>query len=1172
VIFEPWDDNTLRRISISSFGYGGTNGHIILDSLSTYIKGSRNSGSDEELKKINIYRSAKDANNTTHPQVLTISAKSKDSLVKYLEHIQQWLSENSLRNNDTLQNLAHTLSTRRSVFRWRCGLVGTSLPEVLSRLEGTHPTPVKSTDKGQIVFLFTGQGAQWHAMGRELMSIDSAYSKSLEASEIILRELGASWNLIEELSYQDPTESRVNQSQIAQPATTALQIALIDILSSINVKPDIVLGHSSGEIAAAYAAGSLSQASALKVAYYRGRLQVCPSLKGAMMAVALGEESVTRYISRVRCGKLVVACSNSPDSSTVSGDEAAIHELKEILSEDSIFTRVLAVDTAYHSHHLISASETYLHDLNGLEHKNTSSGVVFISSVTGEEKVAGFGGKYWVKNLVSQVRFQNGLEQVCRKVSSLSPQAKLSFIELGPHNALSGPLRQTMSSLPPPTRYFSASILLRKQDACYTLLDTAGKLFEQGSPVDIEKLNLLFKPNEPRKTLMTLPTYAWDHSDVHWHESRLSRAHRFRKNPHHDLLGSRIASSTTQNPVWRHMLGVDQLPWLREHVIDGFTIFPASGYVSMAIEALLQSSHERYGSFDISSYNLKNVKFIAPLLIPQSPQTIEIQLALTTAENSHDSRWNEFKVFSVSAQGSSVELCHGYIMARASTESDEVEAAREQEANKSMEAERLYQFESSCDEKIDRENFYNEMERSGNKYTGNFACIKSISVGGTKAISAARIPDTALCMPAQFQQPHIIHPATLDAMMHHPLAIISRHNKEGSLMVVGVDDLEVSSQISSKSGTPLKVATSTLGCGSRFPSADISVFQQNSDIHMEPVIKIKNLKFRATGYSEDSVPQEDRKISYNMEWDLDADHMTSSMFNLGPNSRAAERAQEEKLYVLNQAAAIYARNCIRHLTVDGAPKLSGHFPHLFDWMNRFTQSEHSNRLLQGVSEMNGKSILERAQKLGVEGELCARLGPNMEAILTGKADAISLMTEDNLLYRIYSDDSSARIYDHVIRYMKKVAFKNSNIRVLELGGGTAATTAPLLEALGPEGILPFEKYVFTDVSSGFFERTRERLNKWDNFMEYKKLDMNSDFLEQGFENETYDLIIGANCIHIASSVGSVISNIRKLLKPGGRLVMIETIRVVPFYTTFMGVFDGWWAGNELNHIIPGALS
>ncbi|TVY93276.1 Highly reducing polyketide synthase [Lachnellula willkommii] len=1148
VTLEPWDKTALRRISVNSFGYGGTNGHVILDSASTVAHQT-----NEPVRSL--------YHEEPCLQVLVLTAKSEESLVKALENFRQWLSQNCDLGGDAFRNLAYTLSTRRSLFRWRCSFTGTSPKDVLSHLSLKSPKPTRSVNKTHNVFVFTGQGAQWFAMGRELLGFDSLYLKSLRASDKILKELGASWSLITELS-RDVSSSRVNESQIAQPATTALQIALVDLLSSTNVHPDVVIGHSSGEIAAAYAAGALGQKSALKVAYYRGLLQVTGSVKGAMLAVGLGEKSVSQYMSQVTSGKLVVACSNSPESSTVSGDEAAILELKGILDTASVFARKLAVDTAYHSHHVKSVAEEYLHSLAGLEHTSTTS-VRLISSVTGKEMTSGFGADYWVDNLVSKVRFQAGLEEVCRKTSLVSPQGGLTFIEIGPHNALSGPLRQTMSSLPLSTGYSSVSVLARNKDARYTLLEILGKLFERGSSVDINFANLLFEPNLHQKLLSNLPSYSWDHSVTHWRESRLSKAHRFRRYPHHDLLGSRIPNSTSLNPAWLHNIGVDQLPWLQEHVIDGFTIFPASGYISMAIEAMLQSSFEKHGSVNILSYDFKDIKFPAALLIPESPACVEIQLSLNTMDSLQDnqkSKWEEFKVVSVSAQGTSIEHCHGSIMVHFSTELDEVEGAREQELNSSTQVTRLGELKSICNEELDHSEFYQGLKSRGNSYGPNFACINKISLGGTNAVSVMSIPDTSQCMPARFQQPHIIHPSTLDALMHHPVTIFNRNTKASSFMIFGVDELKISSRLANEPGTTLTLATTTAGCGSRFPSADVSAFQTGSDPCSGPVIQMKNLKLHATGDSGENMPDEDweRNISYTMKWDLDADHMASSMFIPGPDSFEADRAQEHKLELLNQAAAIY----VALLTVNGPPKLPGQFPHLFKWMNRFQQSEECKSLLQGVSDTNVESILENAQKLEVEGELLGRVGPELEAILTGKADALSLMTENNLLYRLYSDDASSRCYSHVHAYVKQLVFKNPKMRVIELGGGTGSTTSPLLEALSPNGVLPFEKYVFTDVSSGFFERTRERLKMWDSGIEYKKLDLNVALSEQGFEEESYDLVIAGNCLHVASSMDNVMSSVRKLLKPGGRVVMIETTRVVPFYNTFLGVFDGWWAGIE----------
>lgn len=1223
----------MRRISVNNYGYGGTNGHLILDAVSTYEKEvldhqnldqvhSSNSSYSGIVTQVNGYsriasgdfvlvdgREQENANRdsddvsliglsnevltdqetnfvtnatldnlikSTCPQVLVLTAKSEQSLVENMDSLRKWICRRSDLKDDTFRDLAYTLATRRSIFRWRCSLVGTSLKDIMSLLDSGTLKPTRSVAERQSVFVFTGQGAQWFAMGRELMSLDSIYLQSLRASDNVLRELGATWSLIEELSRKAPA-SRVYESEIAQPATTALQIALVDLLSCMNTKPKIVLGHSSGEIAAAYAAGSLDQHSALRVAYYRGRLRVSGSLRGAMMAVGLGDASVSSYITRVKSGQIVVACSNSPESSTVSGDECAVLELKKLLEEDSIFARGLNVDTAYHSHHVKSVADQYLQSLEGLEHSTTNpANVQFISSVTGKEMTSGFGADYWVNNLVSPVRFQYGLEELCRTSLLASPQGKLTFIEIGPHNALSGPIRQTMSSLSWTSGYSSVTILTRNQDACQTLLEAVGKLFEDGCPVDVAIANSFFEADRQKKVLSNLPTYSWDHSVKHWRESRLSKAHRLRKHPYHDLLGTRLASSTSLNPTWRHMISVGNLPWLREHIIDGFMIFPGSGYISMAIEAMRQLVSERHSTLDISSYNFRDIQIPAALIVPDSPATVELQINLTTARNQDNSKskWEEFKVFSVSPQGTSVEHCHGFIMAEIAADLDEFETTRENHLDSLAEITRLNELETVCKDEIDCKELYHDLESRGNSYGPNFSCIEKLSLGETSAVGLLSIPDMAQSMPVLFQEPHVIHPATLDALMHQAVAVFNRHTRDTVFMIVGIGLLKISSRLASEPGTSLKFATTTLGTGSRFPAADISAFQDNSDFGLEAVIQIKDARLRTTGdFSNGAIDGSlERNMSYTMNWDLDADYMDSSMFLPGPDKFEADRAQERKLDFLNQAAAIYVGSCIEKLTLNGPPKLSGHFPHLFKWMNRWQKSEEYKCLLSDVSNDKLEQILEDAQKLGVEGELLWRVGRQLDSILVGNSDALTLMLENDLLYRLYADDASSRCYTHVIAYMKKLVFKNPNMKVIELGGGTGGTTGPLLEALDSNGTLPLDKYVFTDVSSGFFERTKSRLQKWESYLEYKKLDLNDGISEQGFEEEGYDLIIAANCLHVASSMDAVMSSVRNLLKPGGKIVMIEMTRTVPLYNTFVGLLDGWWAGIEDGRVDSPGLS
>ncbi|KAM0309929.1 hypothetical protein ACHAPQ_012536, partial [Fusarium lateritium] len=198
-----------------------------------------------------------------------------------------------------------------------------------------------------------------------------------------IRQEGGSWSLVDELQKAD-NESRINEAEISQPATTAIQIALVDLLESVSIRPSRVVGHSSGEVAGAYAAGALSRDNAIIVAYHRGvaslNAKAAATVPGSMMAVTLGEAEAQRYIDMVTTGTISVACVNSPSSSTISGDLAAIDELKSLLDAEGIFARKLKVDTAYHSHHMRRIAQDYHEAMRNIESSDVHSGVTFYSS------------------------------------------------------------------------------------------------------------------------------------------------------------------------------------------------------------------------------------------------------------------------------------------------------------------------------------------------------------------------------------------------------------------------------------------------------------------------------------------------------------------------------------------------------------------------------------------------------------------------------------------------------------------------------------------------------------------------------------------------------------------------------------------------------------------------
>ena len=335
-----------------------------------------------------------------------------------------------------------------------------------------------------------------------------------------------------------------------------------------------------------------------------------------MLAVALGENEANSYLSRLSAGRFVVACCDSSSSTTVSGDEEAIVELQNKLETLAITARIINVDAAYHSHHIQAVAEQYLRRIEGLQYGIPNPSIQFYSSVTAEAKDSDFGPSYWVQNLVSKVRFCNALERLCHEMlDDATPESPcLNFVEIGPHSTLTGPVKQTITHLKlQHVRFNCTSVLHRDRDSQLTFLQSLGHLFEHGCSVDLGTVNSLDDFEQSRNVITNLPPYPFDQSGSPWFEPPVSRKHRYRSQPYHDLLGLRLPDDTSIEPTWRHRISVESLPWLQEHVVESRTVFPASGYIAMAIEAKRQFILENSTNvFEFAHrYVLKDLKFVS---------------------------------------------------------------------------------------------------------------------------------------------------------------------------------------------------------------------------------------------------------------------------------------------------------------------------------------------------------------------------------------------------------------------------------------------------------------------------------------------------------------------------------------------------------------------------------
>ena len=387
---------------------------------------------------------------------------------------------------------------------------------------------------------------------------------------------------------KDEDVTNVHNPAYSQPLCTIVQIALVDLLRSVNVLPSAVVGHSSGEIAAAYSVGALSTRSALKVAFYRGkvsaRLASTCTKPGAMVAVNLSEAEVQPFLDRTNtpssCGEVSIACINSPYSVTISGDAHEIDMLMSLLKQQKVVATKLKVNVAYHSKAMEQVSIEYQTMIGDITTGDVASnGAMMFSSVTGStvsfDEVCQPG--YWVKNLTSQVRFLEAFSNLCLQ-STQSPTPKLErhgkgiavtdVLEVGPHSALQKPIKDILSSLEGGESVAYNSVLQRGVSALSSLYKIAGRLYCKGHPVNVTALNNRGQQLS-RAVLVDLPEYPFNRSQSYWVEGRLSKNFRFRQHPPHELLGTPETNWNVREARWRHMIRATDNPWILDHkVVD----------------------------------------------------------------------------------------------------------------------------------------------------------------------------------------------------------------------------------------------------------------------------------------------------------------------------------------------------------------------------------------------------------------------------------------------------------------------------------------------------------------------------------------------------------------------------------------------------------------------------
>jgi emericellamide synthase (highly reducing iterative type I polyketide synthase) len=1140
-----WPENKIRRASVNSFGYGGTNGHVILEAA------------DDYLSRVTISSEFNGGLETPRPRLFILSHALESGVGDAAANLKRFVT-NLDGTCRSLDNLAFTL-TRRSILEYRFCVTASTQKELVEGLDrqatgedrvSRHTTPPK------LCFAFTGQGAQWAGMGRELLFTNPLFASSMKQSEKTLLRLGAEWHLIEELCKLE--NSRINEAALSQPVCTAIQIALVDLLASWNILPIGVVGHSSGEIGAAYAAGMLSAEDALKTAYHRGECvkklkALYPDLRGAMLAAGISAADAREYLLDVSntgkvVGKAVVACENSPSSVTISGDETAVSAVQEKLAAKQLFNRKLVVEAAYHSHHMELVQEEYWNSIQDINCGQRRQDVHMVSSVNVEQVEDGaLDARYWCKNLTSPVRFVDAVGGILKVVRG-NEKGPVVVIEIGPHSALAGPIKQIIKA----TRLQGVdylSVLARKQDASNTAITAAGQLFQRGYiGLDFNAINDPYG-NANKSVLSDLPTYSWTHKTSHWSESRRSANYRLRKFPKHDLLGSISIDSVSEEPTWRNYLRLQEQPWLVGHTIGESIVFPAAGYLAMALEALKQITLNDSKPWKNMRIKFQKINFGSALIIPEdSAVETVLQLRSHAAKNS----WKEFRVFSISSNGESTEHCRGMAVAAP-------QSGQQRDLTDTDSVAFINEISKECQMRIDPRKLYQELRTVGLEYTGLFASQKQIRTSQSGSVCCVQIPDSKSTMPSKHQQPHCIHPSTLDLCIQSVFPVMKTAGLLGSSVVVSsINSLEIHSEIPSKPGQELNVTTKLHQHGRSKVIANTVVARSRSGIP-SVFMKINGVVLASSGGPLQPGPSqrpEGESLTHRLKWSIDPRFAEPETIINHCQLDQTELMSSGPNYICEEYSKVLIQRTIASLGPQDELKINGHFSKLLQWM----KANNINTKAPVITVDENLEALVKAT--GAHGECLVHIGPHLPGVLRGEVDALALLRQDDRLYNLYSYENYDRVHRQLAKYAQLLQFKSPNMRILEIGAGTASTTMPILEALSTtadcSGRPKLDRYTFTDISTGFFEKAEQKLEKFSNLLEFKKLDIEHSPEKQGIELGSYDLVIATNVLHATQDIEKTLKNVRSLLKPNGHLALMEFTVSTLHTGLIFGMLPGWW--------------
>ena len=765
---------------------------------------------------------------------------------------------------------------------------------------------------------------------------------------------------------------------------------------------------------------------------------------------------------------------------------------------------------------------------------------------------------------------------VSRRRRNAGPKIKIDItLEIGPHAALQGPLKQILApkdASTPPMTYISA--LYRGKDAVVSCMEAAGKLWTQGCQVDLAKVNYSDSNIKP-KVLTDLPIYPWNHSTRHWHESSLSVAHRFRKHPRRELLGVQTADSSHLDLRWRNFIRQSESPWVQDHLIQNTTIYPAAGMLVMALEAAREIADD---SLQVEGYELRDILIGKALVVSGDEQGIEVILHVRPhriGTRADTASWYEFSIHSHPDAQTWLEHCSGLFFISYVSPPNVIEKGFEKAAQRAQYQTEFKTTQQACKGDIVPKQFYESLDNIGMKYGPLFRNITSIKSGDRLSCTTIEIPDTRSSMPYKFEYPFLIHPSTLDTVIQ--TLFTARDWKEDSIkeamVPTVIENIYVAESISRTPGTTIQGTTISKMQGSRETVGSIVMLDESCEI---PQIIIQGLRCTGlnnqTGLQATDANSSIRKLCAEIHWMEDLDLISKADAQDLILSKALDQAQPElpDASLTESAALVYIKRTMGELSSKDIENLTPHMKLFYDELS----SQHATAMMLSPGKERSQfdfrpdaedRLLEESATASIEGKVTKRIGQNLTKILKKEIDPLPLLREDAGLYEYFRGSANLQILaNQLAEWLQRISHKCPTLNILEIGAGAGQTTRILLPSMvtGSSGQIRFSQYTYTDGNDIFVSQARENLKDWGQYMKFAKLDIEQDPTTQGFSEGAYDIVVATNVLHATHSIDASVANAKRLLRPGGRLVIIEVTHMLVQTSITFGTLDSWWFGQD----------